>query len=54
MGFWKNVAYDMQRGMSQKKAIELNAQLRYGELSKEDREKLEAIAEAELKIQNRD
>ena len=50
MGFWKDVQMDMQRGMSKEKAIELNAKLRYGNLSKEDREKEISKAEAELKI----
>ena len=50
MGFWKDVAYDMSRGMSEKKAIELNAKLRYGDLTPEEKKKLEAIAEAEIKI----
>ena len=50
MGFWKEVAYDMSRGMSKQTAINLNAELKYGNLSSEDKKKLSAIAEAEVKI----
>jgi hypothetical protein len=50
MGFWKDVAYDMQRGMSKQDAIRLNADLKYGNLSKEEKARLEAKAEANLKI----
>lgn len=50
MGFWKDVAYDMQNGMSREKAIELNYKLRYEKLSKEDKEKEIAKAQAEAKI----
>lgn len=50
MGFWKNVALDMSEGMSKEEAIALNAELRYGNLSKEERDKLIAIAEADKKI----
>lgn len=50
MGFWKDVALDMSRGMSKADAIELNAKLRYGNLSKEEKDKAEAIAEANLKL----
>ena len=30
MGFWKDVWYDMQHGMSEEEAIALNAKLRSG------------------------
>jgi hypothetical protein len=50
MGFWKDVAYDMQRGMSKQEAIRLNADLKYGNLSKEEKARLEAKAKANLKI----
>lgn len=30
MGFWKNVSYDIQNGMSKEKAVEINSKLRYG------------------------
>ena len=50
MGFWKDVAYDMQRGMSKQEAIRLNADLKYGNLSKEEKARIEAQAEADLKI----
>lgn len=50
MGFWKEVSMDMRRGMSKEKAVELNAQLRYGNLSREEKEKLTAKAEADVKL----
>lgn len=50
MGFWKDVAYDMSRGMSRDKAIELNAKLRSDKYSLEEKRKFEAIAEANLVI----
>ena len=50
MGFWKNVAYDMSRGMLKQKAIEYNYELRYSNLSDKDRKKLIAKEEANLKI----
>ena len=50
MGFWKDVAYDMQRGMSKQDAIRLNSDLKYGNFSKEEKARLEAKAEADLKI----
>lgn len=50
MGFWKDVAYDMSRGMSRERAIELNAKLRSDKYTAEEKRKFEAIAEADLKI----
>lgn len=50
MGFWKDVAYDMQRGMSKQDAIKLNADLKYGNLSEEKKAKRIAKAEADLKL----
>ena len=50
MGFWKDVAYDMSRGMCKQTAIKLNAELKYGNLPKSEKEKLSAIAEAEIKL----
>lgn len=50
MGYWKDVLYDTQRGMSLDTAIKLNADLRYGNKSKEEKNKLASIAEAEIKI----
>jgi len=50
MGFWKNVSYDVSRGMSKQKAIELNAELRYGNLTPEEKMRKEALAEAEIKL----
>ena len=50
MGFWKDVAYDMQRGMSKQDAIRLNTDLKYGNLSKEEKVRLEAKVEADLKL----
>ena len=48
MGFWKDVLYDVQNGISKERAIELNAKIRYG--SEEERQKAEAMAEAEIKL----
>lgn len=50
MGFWKDIALDMSLGMSKEEAIAFNAELRYGNLSKEEKDKLIAIAEANKKI----
>lgn len=49
MGFWKDVAYDMSRGMSKQTAIDLNAVLRYGS-DEDEKKKAEAKAEAEVKL----
>ena len=50
MGFWKDVLCDMQEGMTKEQAIELNAKLRYGNLSEEERRKAVAIADADIVI----
>lgn len=50
MGFWKDVALDMSEGMSKEDAIELNAELRYSNLTKEEKARLIARAEADLTI----
>lgn len=50
MGFWKDVAYDMSRGMSRERAIELNAKLRSDKYTAEEKRKAEAAAEADLVI----
>jgi len=39
MGFWKDVAIDIQNGMSEEKATRLNASLRYG--TPEEKQKAE-------------
>ena len=39
MGFWKDVAIDIQNGMSKEKATKLNAKLRYG--TPEEKQKAE-------------
>lgn len=50
MGYWKNVAYDMSRGMSRETAERVNA-LRYNKsISNEERKREEAKAEAEIKL----
>lgn len=49
MGFWKDVAYDISRGMSKQDAIELNAILR-SNASKEEKQRAEQKAEFNLKI----
>ncbi len=50
MGFWKEVSMDVQRGMTIEKATALNAELRYGKHTKEEKEKLVAEAEASIKL----
>ena len=50
MGYWKDVAYDMSRGMSRKTAERVNAQLRYGNLTEEEKTKLIAEGEADIKL----
>ena len=57
MGYWKDVAYDISRGMSRKMAEKVNAKLRYGNLTEEERkqinteeEKTKLIAEGEADI----
>ena len=47
MGFWKDVAYDMSRGMSKQTAIEVNATLRF---SDDPEEKAKATQKGELEI----
>jgi len=55
MGFWKDVAMDMQHGMSKERAISINAKLRYGtEEEKAEARVEEAIALAEIKINTMD
>jgi len=55
MGFWKDVAMDMQCGMSKERAISINAKLRYGtEEEKAEARVEEAIALAEIKINTMD
>lgn len=50
MGFWSDVQYDIQRGMSESDAINLNAILRDPKASKREKESAEAIAEASIKL----
>lgn len=50
MGYWKDVAYDISRGMSRKTAERVNVQLRYGNLTNEDRDKIIAEGEADIKL----
>ena len=50
MGYWKDVAYDMSRGMSRKMAEKVNAELRYGNLTEEEKTKLTAKSEADIKL----
>lgn len=50
MGYWKNVSYDISRGMSREMAERINA-LRYDKsISDEERKKEQAKAEAEIKL----
>jgi len=41
MGFWKDVAIDIQNGMSEEKATKLNASLRYGTPEEKQEAKIE-------------
>jgi hypothetical protein len=50
MGFWKNVAYDMQRGMSKQTAIKVNSSKFDKNLTALDRKKIEAEGEAEIAL----
>lgn len=50
MGYWKDVAYDIQRGMSRQTAERVNAQLRYGNLTEEERKRIVAEGEADIKL----
>ena len=50
MGYWKDVAYDMSRGMSRKMAEKVNAELRYGNLTEEENTKLTAKSEPDIKL----
>ncbi len=50
MGFWKYVAYDISRGMSKQTAVTLNAELRYGNCTESEKRVIEAMAEAEIKL----
>lgn len=50
MGFWKNVAIDMSRGMSKEDTIKVNATLIDPKATKEEKRKVEAEAEINLKI----
>lgn len=50
MGFWKNVAYDMQRGMSKQTAIKVNSNKFDKNLTALDRKKIEAEGEAEIAL----
>lgn len=50
MGFWKDVAYDMSRGMSRETAITVNAVLRDKNASVQAKQKAEALGECEIKL----
>lgn len=50
MGFWKDVAYDMSRGMSKQTAIEVNAVLRDKNTSAKAKKKVEVFGELEIKL----
>ena len=50
MGFWKDVDQDTSRGMNVDKAIALNAELRYGNHSIEEKERMVSMAEADMKL----
>ena len=50
MGYWKDVAYDMSRGMSRKTAERINAVLRSKDATKEERQKAAQEGEFEIKL----
>lgn len=50
MGYWKDVAYDMSRGMSRQTAERINAQLRYGNLTEEEKARINQEGEFEIKL----
>ena len=50
MGYWKDVAYDISRGMSKEKAIEVNAVLRNPNSTSEDRMKAKIEGEWDIKL----
>lgn len=50
MGFWKDVYTDMQCGVSKETAIRINAELRYGNHTPEEKTKLNAELQAESKL----
>ena len=50
MGYWKDVAYDMSRGMSRKTAEKVNAVLRSKDVTEEERQKAVQEGEFEIKL----
>lgn len=50
MGFWSEVDICMQSGMSKEKAVKITAELRFGNKTPEEKRRLEAEAEADLKL----
>lgn len=53
MGFWSDVAYDVQRGIPKEDAIRLNAIIRDNFSSKKEIKKAEAELEALVKLNNK-
>lgn len=49
MGYWKDVAYDISRGMSRQVAEQTNAILRYSN-DKQERQKALVLGEADIKL----
>lgn len=49
MGYWKDVWYDMQRGMSREVAEEVNATLRYS-ADEQERKKARIKGETDIKL----
>lgn len=50
MGYWKDVAYDMSRGMSRETAIKVNVVLRDKNATEQERKKAIALGESEIKL----
>ena len=50
MGFWKDVAYDIQRGIPYEDAVRLNSIIRSVSSTEEEIKKAEAEAEAIVKL----
>lgn len=53
MGFWKDVSYDISRGMSRETAIKVNAILRDKHSTETEKKYAEQLGEAEIKVLSR-
>lgn len=50
MGFFSECAIDIANGMPKDKAISINAKLRYGNLTEEEKKQINAEGEADIKL----